>query len=34
MTASDMKFVLNKVMQPLEVVDPFSDDFYFIQVKL
>ena len=34
MRASDIKFVVNKVMAPLEIVDPFSDDFYFLQMAL
>ena len=31
MTSSDIKFVLTKVMQPLETNDPYSADYYYLQ---
>ncbi len=34
MKSADIKFVVNKVMAPLEIVDAFSDDFYFLQFAL
>ena len=34
MKSVDIKFVINKVMGPLEILDPFSDDFYFLQFAL
>eukprot|EP01038_Epipyxis_sp_PR26KG_P005711 gene5711-7883_t len=34
MNPSDIRFVVNKVMQPLESNDPFSDDFYFLQSNI
>ena len=32
MTSSDIKFVVNKAMLPLETTDPYSEDYYFLQV--
>lgn len=26
------RYVVNKVLQPMETTDPFADDFYFLQV--
>lgn len=34
MSASDIRFVVGKVLQPVETVDPFSDDYYFLQHAL
>eukprot|EP01033_Poteriospumella_lacustris_P006719 gene6719-4845_t len=34
MTASDVRYVVSRVLQPLETVDPYADDFYHIQFKL
>jgi len=34
MKPADITFVVNKVMAPLEVLDAFSDDFYFLQFVL
>ena len=34
MTMSDMRFVLTKIIQPLESPDPYADDFYYIQLNL
>ena len=31
MTSSDIKFVITKVMQPLETNDPYSADYYYLQ---
>ena len=31
MTSSDLKFVITKVMQPLETNDPYSADYYYLQ---
>jgi hypothetical protein len=28
------RYVVNKVLQPMESTDPFADDFYFLQVCL
>ena len=28
------RYVVNKVLQPMETTDPFADDFYFLQVRL
>ena len=33
MTSSDMRFVISKVVQPLNTTDPYSDDYYFLQVS-
>ena len=33
MTSSDVRFVVNKVVQPLETNDPYSEDYYFLQVN-
>jgi hypothetical protein len=33
MTSSDVRFVVTKVVQPLETNDPYSDDYYFLQVS-
>lgn len=33
MHPSDVRFVVSKVLQPLETLDPYADDFYFIQVE-
>lgn len=33
MTASDVRYVVSRVLQPLETVDPYADDFYHIQVS-
>lgn len=33
MSTSDVRFVVSKVLQPLETLDPYADDFYFIQVR-
>ena len=33
MTSSDVRFVVTKVVQPLESNDPYSDDYYFLQVR-
>lgn len=33
MTASDVRYVVSRVLQPLETVDPYADDFYNIQVS-
>jgi hypothetical protein len=27
------RYVVNKVLQPMESTDPFADDFYFLQVR-
>ena len=32
MTSSDVRFVVNKVVSPLETNDPYSEDYYFLQV--
>lgn len=32
MSASDVRYVVGRAMQPLETVDPYADDFYNIQV--
>ena len=32
MSTSDVRFVISKVLQPLETMDPYADDFYFLQV--
>ena len=34
MTMSDMRFVLTKIIQPLESPDPYADDFYYIQLNV
>lgn len=34
MSASDVRFVVSKVLQPLESSDPYSDDFYFLQYNI
>lgn len=34
MTPSDIRFVVNRTMQPMESTDPYSDDFYFLQVRV
>lgn len=34
MTSSDVRFVVTKVVQPLETNDPYSDDYYFLQVRI
>ena len=34
MNASDVRYVVGKVLQPLETDDPFSDDYYFLQTKI
>ena len=34
MTSSDVRFVVTKVVQPLESNDPYSDDYYFLQVRM
>ena len=34
MTSSDVRFVVNKVVSPLETNDPYSEDYYFLQVCL
>ncbi len=34
MSGRDITFVVNKVLQPLETDDPFSDDFYFLQMQI
>lgn len=34
MSASDVRFVVGKVLQPLESSDPYSDDFYFLQYNI
>lgn len=31
MSTSDVRFVISKVLQPLETMDPYADDFYFLQ---
>ena len=33
MSPSDVRFVVNRVLQPVESNDPYSDDFYFLQVS-
>lgn len=33
MSPSDVRYVVNKVLQPMESTDPFADDFYFLQVN-
>lgn len=34
MSPSDVRYVVNKVLQPMESTDPFADDFYFLQVSI
>jgi len=34
MTPSDVRFVVGKVLQTTETCDPYSDDFYFIQLSM
>jgi hypothetical protein len=34
MSAGDVRYVVSRVLQPLETVDPYADDFYNIQFKL
>lgn len=34
MTASDVKFVVSKVLQPLETPDPYADDYYYLQTGI
>lgn len=34
MHPSDVRFVVNKALQPLETLDPYADDFYFIQYTI
>lgn len=34
MRTTDVRFVLNKVLQPMESPDLYSDDFYYIQFQL
>lgn len=34
MNTSDVRFVLTKIIQPLESPDPYADDFYYIQLNL
>lgn len=34
MTSSDVRFVVTKVVQHLESNDPYSDDYYFLQVRM
>ena len=34
MTSSDMRFVVNKVIAPLDTNDPYSEDYYFLQVSV
>lgn len=34
MNASEVRYVVSKVLQPLETDDPFSDDYYFLQTKI
>jgi hypothetical protein len=34
MSASNVRYVVEKVLQPLESSDPYSDDFYFLQYNI
>jgi hypothetical protein len=34
MSVGDVRFVVTKVLQPLETLDPYADDFYFIQYTI
>jgi hypothetical protein len=34
MGGSDVRFVVNKVLAPLETEDPFTDDFYYLQLQI
>ncbi len=34
MNSSEVRYVVGKVLQPLETDDPFSDDYYFLQSKI
>jgi hypothetical protein len=33
MSRYDMKFVISRILYPLNTEDPFADDYYFIQVR-
>jgi hypothetical protein len=34
MNASDVRFVISKVLQPLDTPDPYADDYYYLQTGI
>mmetsp|Transcript_205 Transcript_205/g.460 ORF Transcript_205/g.460 Transcript_205/m.460 type:complete len:1254 (+) Transcript_205:3-3764(+) len=34
MSPSDVRYIVNKVLQPMESTDPFAEDFYFLQLSI